>query len=568
MKRTILIVVLILSAVFGAYGQSSSPVDLVLLLDTSTGMSSSYENVNNYLTGPFLTEFLRVGDTFHLIPFSANPRLDVARRINGIGDVETIIGRMLLQYPVEKTGNIGSAITYAEQYVTSLPSRPKKIVLVTVGASDTNNLVNASKQRLGSRATFDYVQVTPGRQLSNLPSSGRPAPAARAPSPSSSSTQTVTAAPSTQAVTSTAAQGSTSRSGTASGTNASTDAAPGTTSASTGTTSASSGAASTATATGSGTTSGATDTSRSGGASTSARDSGTTPPAGSSAETTQTAADTSTSRASTGSSVTGTAEGASQTDSQPSGTTQPVSDSSGSKSENVSTSESGNTKQKNEKERKDSISSSIPLIIGIIIGVLLLLGLIILLASRRLGSSPNRVMRDVSSSESAEAAPFKDHSKDLASYAAGSSSRRTTPYDDRKTKTENVKQPVINPSGPLLLNLFVEDQNTSIGKRNIHSLKTGYSLSLGGGKADDYLIFLVPMPPALGEIRREGATLTFIPKKPKYFPDIGSNQVSDCINKTIRIVSDKKYEMHFRFEMYEDPLVALNRMLMSVKVPG
>jgi hypothetical protein len=129
-------------------------------------------------------------------------------------------------------------------------------------------------------------------------------------------------------------------------------------------------------------------------------------------------------------------------------------------------------------------------------------------------------------------------------------------------------QPVINPAGPLLLNLFVVDQNTSIGKRNIHSLKSGYSLSVGGGKSDDFLIFLVPLPSHIGDIRRNGSQLTFIPRKPKYFPDIGANEVRDCINKRIRVVSDKNYEMWFNFEMYEDPLIALNRVLYSIKVPG
>ncbi|MDR0623259.1 MAG: hypothetical protein LBG10_02400, partial [Treponema sp.] len=61
---------------------------------------------------------------------------------------------------------------------------------------------------------------------------------------------------------------------------------------------------------------------------------------------------------------------------------------------------------------------------------------------------------------------------------------------------------------------------------------------------------------------------TFIPRKPQYFPDIGSQQVPDCIGKTIRIISDKKYELNFRMERYEDPLKALNRLLRSVQVPG
>jgi hypothetical protein len=118
-----------------------------------------------------------------------------------------------------------------------------------------------------------------------------------------------------------------------------------------------------------------------------------------------------------------------------------------------------------------------------------------------------------------------------------------------------------------MLNLFVEDQNTAIGKRNIHAVKQGYSFTVGGGKSD-FLIFLVPIPPHIGEIRCDGANCTFIPRKPKYFPDIGSQQVPDCIGKIIRVVSDKNYELHFRMERYEDPLRALNRLLHSVNVPG
>jgi len=206
----------------------------------------------------------------------------------------------------------------------------------------------------------------------------------------------------------------------------------------------------------------------------------------------------------------------------------------------------------------------LPFIIGLIILILLILGLIIFLLSRKLNTSPNRVM---TSSSTPKEEPSGGTHDNLADFAAGQSRQRSTPYDDRITKDDS-KAAVINPSGPLLLNLYVNDQNTSIGKRNIHSLKSGYSLTVGGGKSDDYFIFLVPVPAKLGEIRRDGSQLTFIPHKAKYFPDIGSNQVQDCINKTIRLISDKNYEMRFRFEMYEDPLIALNRLLHSVKVPG
>jgi hypothetical protein len=122
-------------------------------------------------------------------------------------------------------------------------------------------------------------------------------------------------------------------------------------------------------------------------------------------------------------------------------------------------------------------------------------------------------------------------------------------------------------NGPPMLSLFVEDQNTAIGRRNIHALKAGYTFSVGGGKSD-FLIFLVPMPPHIADVQFDGRQCTFIPRKPQYFPDIGSQQVPNCIGKTIRVISDRHYELHIRMERYEDPLRALNKLLHSISVPG
>jgi hypothetical protein len=546
MKRNIFLVLLLFFTIVCAYGQNASPIDLVLLLDTSSTMSSSYDNVNNYVTGAFLNEFLRVGDTFHLIAFSSSPRLDVARRISGVGDVETIIGRMLLQYPVENGSNISSALNFAEQYITTLPSRPKKIVLVSVGGSDTANVVNASKQRLNSKnTTLDFIQVTPGTPISNAPKSGRPA-----------AVKTTTTTTTVKPTSSGGAQGSQTR-GTnppSTGTSAVTPSDTGGTTPTTGTTN-----------TGTGTTTGTTNTST--GTTTGTANTGTNQTGGAvTPSSTGTTAAGETSSTAQGQNSSGSTTDR-QTDDQSSGTSSAGNYDTDSKDTKNSISAAQRAKNRNE-----SYSTSLPFFLFIIIIALLLLGLIIFLATRKLGSSPNRVMAEVASADaprpSNDPTKFVDHSKDLAKFASAQGGRRTTPYDSHPLKPDTHKAPVINPSGPLLLNLFVEDQNTAIGKRNIHSLKSGYSLSVGGGKSDDYLIFLVPIPAHIGEIRRSGSSLTFVPRKPKYFPDIGSNEVKDCINKTIRIVSDKNYEMRFRFEMYEDPLVALNRVLMSFKIPG
>jgi hypothetical protein len=528
MKKSILTVILILSAVFCAFGQNSGPIDLVLLLDTSSSMGSSYEKVNDYITGAFLSEFLRTGDTFHLITFSAAPRLDIARRVSARGDLETIIGRMLIQYPIETGYDARAAISYAEEYAASLPLRPKKIVMVSSGGgSDINNLVSAARQRLSSRnITLDLVSVTGGQPIANLPSSGRSAPSGSQQRPSSSGATVPGGSTSGSTVSGTTGTGTTGTTPPPSSTTT-TPSTPG---------------ASTTQTTTPGTSQTTTDTGQTGAQST------TLPPAVSSDSSGVSAVPDADGK---DSSVQGVSSTEKKYDSLKPDTSAPA--------------------QTSFQKQKDAIASFNPtllLIIGVVAALLLLI-LLIIFASRRLGSSPNRVMAFVSASKPEEKEErFADHSKDLASYAASQSKKRVTPYSDRPVSEQIVKQPVINPSGPLLLNLFVEDQNTSIGKRNIHSLKSGYSLSVGGGKSDDFLIFLVPMPSRLGEIRRNGSQLTFVPRKPKYFPDIGSSEVRDCINKKIRIISDKNYEMWFSFVMYEDPLIALNRVLYSINVPG
>jgi hypothetical protein len=120
---------------------------------------------------------------------------------------------------------------------------------------------------------------------------------------------------------------------------------------------------------------------------------------------------------------------------------------------------------------------------------------------------------------------------------------------------------------PLMLSLFVENQNTAIGRRNIHLVKPGFPFTVGGGKSD-FLIFLVPIPTSIAEIRYDGKRCVFIPLKSQYFPDIGSQPIDNCIGRMIRIISDRDYTISIRVERYEDPLVALNRLLLSITTPG
>jgi hypothetical protein len=213
----------------------------------------------------------------------------------------------------------------------------------------------------------------------------------------------------------------------------------------------------------------------------------------------------------------------------------------------------------------------LPLIIALAILLLLVLIGIIIFASRNLHKSPNRVISKAASPgpSGTKEDPYKE-SRRTDQFTQTRKTDQLLEYPSAQMKPlpkDKVYDENIGDGGPVLLNLFVADQNTAIGKRNIHAVKSGYSYTIGGGKSD-FLIFLVPVPPHIAEVRLDGRNCAFIPVKPQYFPDIGSHSIPNCIGKTFRVISDKKYELHIRLERYEDPLAALNKLLRSIKVPG
>jgi hypothetical protein len=120
--------------------------------------------------------------------------------------------------------------------------------------------------------------------------------------------------------------------------------------------------------------------------------------------------------------------------------------------------------------------------------------------------------------------------------------------------------PITLNANPMIY-LDVDDQNRNIGRRNTHSLKAGAAYTVGG-RNSDFLIFLVPLPPSIGILEFDGKECTFVPKKLRYFPEI-SGAVPDCIEKTIRVISDSGHKLSFRFRQYENPLLELNRIMNS-----
>lgn len=122
---------------------------------------------------------------------------------------------------------------------------------------------------------------------------------------------------------------------------------------------------------------------------------------------------------------------------------------------------------------------------------------------------------------------------------------------------------VSDSEGKITLNLFVEEQNTRIGRRNVHQMRAGSRLFIGGG-ASPFLIFLVKFPPNLAEVRYDGKRCSLALLKPEYFPYEKTAVIEDCLDRPVTAVSDKGYPVTFMLRRFEDPVVVLNRFLNSI----
>lgn len=504
--KKFVLVILVLLASFSLHAQAK---DVVLVVDTCASMFSYYNEVNTYLTGPFLAENIRMGDTLHIISFGGKPRFEIVRRIVDQGDIETVSGRIWLLYPLDPNSDAGSSINYAEQYARNIPgSRPKQVFIVS-DDDDTGNLTAAAAGRLKPNG----IAVTFIKASKQMPSSGRRAATPPATTPRPAGTPGPAGTPAT------------------------------TTPGNTGTPSPAGTPAAAQTTT--------PDVTTTPGTATTPAATGTTEPAvGQTGNDTGTSADTGTPAANDG--ITSTDAAASPDNSTTTTDTTPGTTNTGSNTRQDDT----GTSRGNTAEPFSFSKIPLPLIFAGLL-LLLLIIIIIIAVTRRLHNSPKEAVASARTDSTAA-----KNAELLNSFA----SRQAEAALHGIPRRYQYKDPGRFLTNPPMLNLFVEEQNTAIGRRNVHALKKGSSYTVGGGNSD-FLIFLVPVPARLGLLYFDGNNCTFTPLKPKYFPDIGSTPVPECIGKTIRILSDKNYEVFFHFERYKDPLIALNQLLNSIQVP-
>jgi hypothetical protein len=116
------------------------------------------------------------------------------------------------------------------------------------------------------------------------------------------------------------------------------------------------------------------------------------------------------------------------------------------------------------------------------------------------------------------------------------------------------------------IEMRVVGQNPKVGMRNIHTLRPGTRLSVGGRK-DAFFIFLVRVPGHVAELRFDGNVYTFVPTKPEFFPEL-SAPLPSFLGQPITLLSKDGRRLTLYFREWISPLEEVNRIMHLADKPG
>lgn len=142
-KRGIWAVALAAALLFGtlqsafaqtAISDETEASDVVVLLDVSQSVLPYFHDITDYVVGPVVKNYLRLGDTFHLLSFGETTQVEIAQRISTEEDVKSVLARLYLLYPLARNTDLVSAFSYLSQYLSDLPeTRSKVVIIITDG---------------------------------------------------------------------------------------------------------------------------------------------------------------------------------------------------------------------------------------------------------------------------------------------------------------------------------------------------------------------------------------------------------------------------------------------------
>lgn len=130
------------AAAFALLAGASAPlaaanIDLVVMVDTSESMFPYFDDLMNYLVQDLLTAKLHRGDTFHLLSFSGSPEVEISLEVKSDEAAQRAFGRILLLHALGRYTDLVSALQFLDKYTRELPeTNPKQILLITDGVHD------------------------------------------------------------------------------------------------------------------------------------------------------------------------------------------------------------------------------------------------------------------------------------------------------------------------------------------------------------------------------------------------------------------------------------------------
>ena len=112
----------------------SDAADVIVLLDVSQSALPYFQDVTDYVVSSVVEDYLRYGDTFHLLSFGETAQAEIAQRMASEADVKSVLGRLYLLYPLARYSDLVGALNYLYQYTADLAeSRRKVVVVITDG---------------------------------------------------------------------------------------------------------------------------------------------------------------------------------------------------------------------------------------------------------------------------------------------------------------------------------------------------------------------------------------------------------------------------------------------------
>jgi hypothetical protein len=169
---------------------------------------------------------------------------------------------------------------------------------------------------------------------------------------------------------------------------------------------------------------------------------------------------------------------------------------------------------------------------------------------RRGGGAPTGRARD-----RGQAGAVRTRSARGRSAAPGRRARPTAASLKKALPRRQMEKPRL----PSLIEMRVSEQNHRIGFRNVHRIPPGAARTVGG-RFSSYLIYLVPMPPSIAEIRNEDGRYVFVPLRKELFPRI-SAALEDCLEVDIPFVTPGGREMTLQFREWLSPREEMNRLM-------